>query len=48
MKEMILVFDELAVIAIVVLVINLSRHPNSHHAMATLLSGLGDDGSRKR
>ena len=36
-------------IAIAVLVVvNLILHPNSHHAMATLLSGLGNDGRRKR
>ena len=47
MKEMILVFDELVVIAIAVLVIKLSLHPNSRYAIATLLSGLGNDGRRK-
>ena len=30
------------------LVINLSLHTNSHHVVATLLSGLGDDGRRSR
>ena len=35
-------------IAIAILVINLILHPNSHHAMATLLSGLGSYGRRKR
>ena len=38
----------LVVIATAILVINLSLHPNSPHAMATLLPGLGHDGRRKR
>jgi len=36
------------VIAIAILVINLSLHPNSRHAMATLLFGPGNDERRKR
>ena len=36
------------VIAIAILAINLSCILFSHHAMATLLSGLGNDGRRKR
>ena len=35
-------------IATAILVLNLSLHPNSHPAIATLLSGLGNDGRRKR
>ena len=36
------------VIAIAILVISLSLHPNSHRAIGTSLSGIGDDGRRSR
>ncbi|MDY0905677.1 hypothetical protein [Pedobacter sp. CFBP9032] len=38
----------LVVIAIAILVINLIPHPNSPQVIATLQSGLGNDGRRKR